>query len=269
MYSKSKPHFIAYICTLSLTLVFTILLTLSFVFSFDSDIGYLSAKNALPTVMRIFAFASFGGIAVFGFSFCKSEKCDVSENHSSYKVICISVGAVAVLCAGALTVIGGVNIKNILISVGILCLGGYISCTGFDCSAYSTPKFVLLSASVLAYAVTAYKNYTDFSRPINSSENVIYSCISIIMLLFILTELKVMLGRRSDFHFASMLAGFFANFSCSVSYFIAYACGKVANKEFLSLMILSLALSIYLQSKLVRTIPQRSPSESQRSGSEE
>lgn len=82
------------------------------------------------------------------------------------------------------------------------------------------------------------------------------------MLVFILTELKVLIGKSSGFHFTSMLLGFSANFSCSVSYLTAYACGKTASKEFLVIMLLSLAISVYLQTAIIRSVPGNAPDES-------
>lgn len=258
---RSRSHLIAYICTCAVTSVLTILLTFSFLFSFDSGIGYFSSSNAIPTVMRVFAIASFVGVTAFGGSFCKIEDHSIEAVPLPLKAICISAGIISAVCAGALLLTDGIGAGNVLACAGMLCFGGYIALIGFDGYKYSAAKFIMLSASVLLYDGTAYKNYTDFSRPINSSENIIYSCISVIMLIFILTELKVLIGKSSGFHFTSMLLGFSANLSCSVSYLIAYACGKATSKGFLSLMLLSLAISVYLQTAIVRSIPKSSPKE--------
>ena len=237
-----------------LTLASTILLLLSFMFSFDALNGYFT--NGLFPVLFEIAFILgiiLSLVSAFAFDKHKIIKTSNSDhNHSNTKLV---LAVLLVICAAIFNFITTNFYFSIsLLGIGFLAIYTFLN-RGESAYQYSHTKLMCLLLSLVFPIVMNFDNGLVVYRHSNSVENTLTSVFVIAYLIYILYEGNRIFSRaHSRWHFPSMLLFTHTGFSLSVSYIIAYFTYDVNEKLRFYQMILIFILSLLVEIEVIRFV---------------
>lgn len=238
---------------LALLLICATLLTLCFFGSFDKTLGYFEGDSSLPYLFRAAYTVAIAFILISCYLYIKCKKMSTEDAilPPFFKVICLSVGALALIYSvyglAVALITSTAPVYTVISYIGALAFGGFLICAfakgGFE---YSGAKLALLCLSVFFPLGLAMKNVIYLFRPSNSVENILSAVISISLLIYILNEGKRMTsGTVTRAYPASLLLSLFSSATLSASYIAGYIGSAVNEVERFRDMLLCLALSIY------------------------
>lgn len=234
-----------------LTLISTLLLTLSFVLSFDEMNGYFEG-GILPILFWI---SFILGIALaFASAFLLQKDKIIKTDNSVGKVRTVYV-ILAVLLALFLLLFK-LSSKSVYFTIAIFGACFFMLFIALCVSSgyqYSHIKAGALLLSVLFPILINTENNIVMSRHSNSIENTLTSFFVIAFLIYILYEGKrIFTGEHSRWHLASMLLASHIGLALSVSYVVAYGLGAVNERSRLYQILLILIISLFIETELVR-----------------
>ena len=244
-----------YTISTAATLISTILLTLSFLFSFDEINGYFEG-GALPVLFWIGYILGIVLPFISVFLLPKNEiiKTDVSLGKSKNTYIALAV----ILAIETIIFNLFSTSKYFTIAIAGICFFVlFIALCITSGYKYSRLKILALLLSVLFPVLINMENGLVMNRHSNSVENLLTSIFAISFLMYLLYEGKLLFtGEHSKWHFASMLLASHTGLTLSLSYLLAYSFGAANEKTRLSQIILILFFSLFVHTELFRFITQ-------------
>lgn len=225
------------------TITSSILLLLSFMFSFDMINGYFK-DGILPILFYVIFIAGILISLASAFLFDKSKIIKSREQdanqHKTHLIFATALAACALVFNFA------TNSSYFTISaVGTCFLAVYIALVGKN-KKYSHFKLLVLLLSVAFPLAMTIDNNAVMHRHSNSVENNLTSIFAISFLIYILYEgQSLFFGAHSKWHFSSMLLLFHTGVSISASYIIAYMTYDVNERLRFYQMILILIVSVF------------------------
>lgn len=236
------------------TLLSIILLTLSFMLSFDSKNGYFT-KGIFPILFNV-AFV-LGALLSLAAPFLLKKGQVIKSNASidREKPIYIAFISLLIICVVAFNFF--TLSKYFVIAIMGVCFFAFflLLCVMKGGYAYSHLKIIFLLLTALFPVLLTMGNDMQIYRHSNSLENKLAAVFAISFLIYILYEGKrLFTGEHSKWHFASMLLASHTGLSLSVSYLISFALGGVNEETRLYQIIVILAISSFIEYELVRFI---------------
>ncbi len=236
------------------TLLSIILLTLSFMLSFDSKNGYFT-KGIFPILFNV-AFV-LGALLSLAAPFLLKKGQIIKSNVSidREKPIYIAFISLLIICVVAFNFF--TLSKYFVIAIMGVCFFAFflLLCVMKGGYAYSHLKIIFLLLTALFPVLLTMGNDMQIYRHSNSLENKLAAVFAISFLIYILYEGKrLFTGEHSKWHFASMLLASHTGLSLSVSYLISFALGGVNEETRLYQIIVILAISSFIEYELVRFI---------------
>ena len=236
------------------TLLSIILLTLSFMLSFDSKNGYFT-KGIFPILFNVaFVLGALLSLAV-PFLLKKGQVIKSNASIDREKPIYIAFISLLIICVVAFNFF--TLSKYFVIAIMGVCFFAFflLLCVMKGGYAYSHLKIIFLLLTALFPVLLTMGNDMQIYRHSNSLENKLAAVFAISFLIYILYEGKrLFTGEHSKWHFASMLLASHTGLSLSVSYLIAFALGGVNEETRLYQIIVILAISSFIEYELVRFI---------------
>lgn len=236
------------------TLLSIILLTLSFMLSFDSKNGYFT-KGIFPILFNVaFVLGALLSLAV-PFLLKKGQVIKSNASIDREKPIYIAFISLLIICVVAFNFF--TLSKYFVIAIMGVCFFAFflLLCVMKGGYAYSHLKIIFLLLTALFPILLTMGNDMQIYRHSNSLENKLAAVFAISFLIYILYEGKrLFTGEHSKWHFASMLLASHTGLSLSVSYLISFALGGVNEETRLYQIIVILAISSFIEYELVRFI---------------
>lgn len=235
------------------TLASIVLLTVSFIFSFDAVNGYFN-KGVLPVLFWIvFALGIILSLASV-FAFRKDAIIKTDNNIKEWRVYVIFAATLVIL--SQIFNIFALNKYFTVAAAGICFLALFI----FFCATrggyeHSNIKLIFLLLSAVFPLAITMDNSSTMYRHSNSVENTLSSIFAIAFLLYVLYEgNRLFTGTHSRWHFASMLLISHVGLTLSASYIIAYLFGSIYEKTRFYQMFLILIISLFANFELQRFV---------------
>lgn len=236
------------------TLLSIILLTLSFMLSFDSKNGYFT-KGIFPILFNVaFVLGTLLSLAV-PFLLKKGQVIKSNASIDREKPIYIAFISLLIICVVAFNFF--TLSKYFVIAIMGVCFFAFflLLCVMKGGYAYSHLKIIFLLLTALFPILLTMGNDMQIYRHSNSLENKLAAVFAISFLIYILYEGKrLFTGEHSKWHFASMLLASHTGLSLSVSYLISFALGGVNEETRLYQIIVIVAISSFIEYELVRFI---------------
>ena len=243
-----------HLSTSLITLISIVLLTLSFVFSFDAKNGYF-VDGILPIMFQIFFVLGIILSLACAFAIKKDKIIKTENTYIKQKQIFLFFAATIIIFSVVfnLFVLDEYFTEEI---IGLCFFGLFV----FLCAIkggyeYSHLKllFLLLSSIFPTFAMLDTAN--DMERHTNSVENMLTSIFAIAFLMYILYEgNRIFSGEHSRWHLSSLLLISHTGLVTSASYMIAYLLGKVDEQTRFYQMVLILVVSLFAALELQRFV---------------
>lgn len=244
------------ICIFStlITLVTTVLLTVCFTSSFDSETGYFNA-GALSIIFWIFYIAGIILSLAVTLLINKTQVIKTPNEIGVIKIPMLLIALILTICAMMCNSLLLVPMITLLI-LGALSFAIYIMlCTSKDGYARSGIKMLFAYISVVMPLSMIMQNNADYTRHVNSVENTLTVLFGISFMAYILYEAKrIYEGHHSRWHVGTMLVAIHTGLSFSLSYIIAYLSGTVDEKTRFLHVILILATTVFIIIELLRFV---------------
>ena len=255
-----------YASTLALTVIMSLVLTLAFLTSFDSQSGYFE-DSPLPVIFNVLSITHLTLSLVCGFSLPKTFIYKTPDEIQKTRGNALLGTALILLSTFSLLFENSASSTIALIDcVGIFSFGIYLLALSLAKNyKYNPLKQICIYLSAFLTVSIFSKNNSDFNRHINSVENTLCIIFFTAFLIYLLYEgRKLVNGTHSRFHLPAIMFASSIGVSFSVAYIIAYLFGAVneSHRMFDAAAILLICIYILMEGKrFVSTVDVYSPAE--------
>ena len=250
----NKKIKILFCICLALTTIATIFLFVSFKWCFNSETGYFI--NSAPTVL--FSIIYFLGIAlpiVATFSIAKKKIIKTPNEIGLIRVPYLIIALALALCA----IIFNLALSTSITTTTVLGVC-FVAIYAILCSAsngYRNGVFKILFAYlsvILPLSMIMYNN-SNYTRHINSVENILTTVFALSFMTYILYEAKrIHEGTHSRWHFGAMLLTVHTGITLSVAYILVYLSKSVNEKPRFLQTVIILLVTLLVALELFRFV---------------